>query len=151
MRIRPNQRRARIAALALTTLAAVTAATSAFAIDRRPPPGPWHGDIHRFHEHDWRVWRGGHWMHGPHNGRMGWWWIVGGIWYFYPVPVYPYPSPWEPPPVALVSPPDDAPPPPTQYWYFCEASNSYYPYVATCPGGWKQVPAAPSTTSEPPS
>ena len=76
---------------------------------------------------------------------MGWWWVVGGVWYFYPSPVYPYPSPWEPPPVALVTPlVATAPPaPPAQYWYFCESAKTYYPYVATCPGGWKQVPAVP--------
>ena len=32
----------------------------------------WHDDIHRFHEHDIRVWRGGHWWHGLHEGRPGW-------------------------------------------------------------------------------
>lgn len=114
--------------------------------DRAPQ---WHGHIERFHEHDWGVWRGGRWVHGPHNGRPGWWWVVGtgaaAYWYLYPTPVYPYPSPWEPPAVAIVTPPGVgmAPPPPTQYWYYCEASGSYYPYVATCPGGWKQVPATP--------
>lgn len=30
-----------------------------------------------------------------------------------------------------------------QYWYFCTAENAYYPYVATCPGGWLPVPATP--------
>jgi hypothetical protein len=119
----------------------------------RPPPGArahpprpdWRGDIHRFHEHDWQVWRGGRWIHGPHGGRTAWWWVVGGVWYFYPSPVYPYPNPWEPPPAELVTPRAGVVPlpPPTQYWYFCESANAYYPYVPTCPGGWKQVPATP--------
>jgi hypothetical protein len=139
--------RARCAALAIAAVAATITTASAFAIERHP--GPWHGDIHQFHEHDWGVWRGGHWFHGPHNGRMGWWWIAGGTYYFYPAPVYPYPSPWEPPAVELVTPPANSPPPATQYWYFCQASNSYYPYVATCPGGWQQVPATPSPTPTP--
>ena len=80
---------------------------------------------------------------------MGWWWVAGGTFYFYPAPVYPYPSPWEPPAVELVSPPVgmEPPPPPTQYWYFCRASNQYYPYVATCPGVWEQVPAMPAPHS----
>jgi hypothetical protein len=131
---------------AAALLASVFVTAPVTAADRRPPPSPWHGDIHRFHEHDWNVWRGGHWIHGRHDGRIGWWWVAGGLWYFYPAPVYPYPSPWEPPPVVLATPPaTTAPPPPaTQYWYYCEASKSYYPYVATCPGGWKQVPATPS-------
>jgi hypothetical protein len=41
-------------------------------------------------------WRGGHWRHGNHDGRYGWWWVVGGIWYFYPTPIYPYPAPKAP-------------------------------------------------------
>jgi hypothetical protein len=135
--------------LALTLLAAALAAlcvsSAAYAQRRDAPPRQWHGDITRFHEHDWNVWRGGHWAHGRHDGRMGWWWVAGGLWYFYPAPIYPYPNPWEPPPVVLVNPPVDSapPPPPTQYWYYCEASGAYYPYVASCPGGWKQVPATP--------
>ena len=117
------------------------------------PSGPhWRGDITRFHEHDWGVWRGGHWAHQRHDGRLGWWWVAGDTWYFYPSPVYPYPSPWEPPPTLLVAPPSAVlPPPPTPYWYLCEASNAYYPYVATCPGGWKQVPAVPTVPSTAPS
>jgi hypothetical protein len=30
------------------------------------------------------AWEGGHWRHEVHNGRPGWWWDVGGIWYWYP-------------------------------------------------------------------
>jgi hypothetical protein len=118
----------------------------------RSGPG-WHGDIARFHEHDWGLWRGGRWVHQAHGGRMGWWWVVGGVWYFYPSPIYPYPSPWEPPPTFLVTPrAGPVPPaPPTQYWYLCEASKTYYPYVATCPGGWKQVPAVPPDVTASPS
>lgn len=33
--------------------------------------------------------------------------------------------------------------PPAAYWYFCDATKTYYPYVQTCTGGWRQV-AAPS-------
>jgi hypothetical protein len=110
------------------------------------PYGAWHGDIAHFHEHDWGVWRGGHWAHSWHGGRYGWWWLAGGLWYYYPAPIYPYPSPWEPP-VATVVTPGAAPvvtaPPATSYWYFCQASNAYYPYVASCPTGWQKVPATP--------
>lgn len=106
-------------------------------------PG-WHGDIARFHEHDWGVWRGGHWTQARHAGRVGWWWVVGGSWYFYPWPVYPYPNPWVPAPSALV-PGEVVPPvPPTQYWYYCDSSRTYYPYTAICAEGWKQVPATPA-------
>jgi hypothetical protein len=30
------------------------------------------------------AWEGGRWRHEMHNGRFGWWWDVGGVWYFYP-------------------------------------------------------------------
>ncbi|WP_296447882.1 hypothetical protein [Rhodoferax sp. UBA5149] len=121
--------------------------------ERRTVRPQWHGDIARFHEHDWGVWRGGRWAHSRHDGRLGWWWVVGASWYFYPAPVYPYPNPWEPPPVVLVTPPVGVvpPAPPTQYWYYCEASRAYYPYVPTCPGGWQQVLATPSDGSPIPS
>lgn len=148
-------RRGTLATLAILVVAASTAlpGTPSFA-QRHGRPGPvWHGDIARFHEHDWSVWRGGHWAHQVHGGRMGWWWVVGGAWYFYPSPVYPYPSPWEPPPAVIVTPPAGAvpPAPPTPYWYLCEAAGTYYPYTATCPGGWKQVPAVPGDAPSAPS
>lgn len=119
---------------------------------RRVPPS-WHGDISNFHPHDWDIWRGGHWDHGRHDGRVGWWWVIGNIWYFYPSPMYPYPSPWEPSSVIVINPPgSDMPrlPPPTQYWYYCDTSRSYYPYVPYCAGGWRQVPATPGNMATPP-
>src|SRR5579871_4817525 len=33
------------------------------------------------------AWGGGRWRHEMHNGRYGWWWDVGGVWYFYPQPM----------------------------------------------------------------
>jgi len=117
-----------------------------------PPPGPgWRGDIHHFADHDWHVWRGGHWHHGAHGGRPGWWWIVGPTWYFYPAPTYPWPNPYEPaPPWSVPVPVPSAPP--VQFWYFCDASQRFYPYVATCPGGWRQMPAtqAPAASDSTP-
>lgn len=92
------------------------------------------GDIRRFHERDFDLWRGGRWYHGPYEGRLGWWWIVGGIWYFYPEPVYPYPDPYLPPAVA-------APPAPGAVYYYCPSPPGYYPYLPSCPSGWRMVPA----------
>ena len=104
----------------------------------------WHGDISRFHEKDWPLWRSGHWTHGRHDGRMGWWWVVGPTWYFYPSPVYPYPNPWEPPVVVPMVPGGNPPPAPAAiHWYFCPNSNNYYPYISTCVSGWVQMPAQP--------
>jgi len=105
--------------------------------ERERHPG-WRGDIHRFHEHDLRLWRGGRWYHGRHAGRRGWWWVVGSVWYFYPAPVYPYPDPYQPPVVVVPS----APPAP-QYWYYCNNPPGYYPYVAQCGSDWQRVPANP--------
>jgi len=109
----------------------------------------WHGRIERFHEHDFRTWSGGHWERRYHDGRYGWWWLAGGFWYWYPTPVYPYPDPYAPPVVTVVPQPAPQPvlpaaPPPAQYWYYCDASGAYYPYVPTCPSGWRAVPANPA-------
>jgi hypothetical protein len=30
------------------------------------------------------AWNQGKWHHETHNGRYGWWWDVGGVWYYYP-------------------------------------------------------------------
>ncbi|HEY3916868.1 MAG TPA: hypothetical protein VGL83_03705 [Stellaceae bacterium] len=99
----------------------------------------WHGnDIHRFHDRDEAIWRGGRWFHGAHSGRAGWWWIVGGDWYFYPAPVYPYPNPLVPP-LAVAPPP--APVPNAAYWYYCPNPAGYYPYVPACPTPWQPVQA----------
>ena len=29
------------------------------------------------------AWRNGRWRQAQRNGRFGWWWDVGGYWYFY--------------------------------------------------------------------
>jgi hypothetical protein len=101
-----------------------------------------HGDPRSFHEHDLGRWRGGHWLRGEHLGRLGWWWVVDGVWYAYPAVVYPYPDPYVPPTVVVQSPPPPAPasaPAQPQYWYYCESQRAYYPYVAQCPEGWMKV------------
>lgn len=113
--------------------------------------------------HDSHRWRSGSWRHGWHDGRLGWWWVVGGVWYLHSQPVYPYPDPYYPYPAVVIEPapvyvqpelpppepptpsiPEPVSPPPAQFWYYCEAAAGYYPYVATCPSGWKTVPAVPS-------
>ncbi len=118
-----------------------------FMADRHGGRG-WAGerDIRHFGDRHFPMWRSGAWHHGRHDGRLGWWWVVGGMWYFYPEPIYPYPDPYIPPYVVVQSAPQiPAVPAPPQSWYYCEASKEYYPYVATCPAGWKAVPAMPAT------
>jgi hypothetical protein len=41
------------------------------------------------------------------------------------------------PSAAAISPPKDA------VWYYCPATSSYYPYVATCAVAWQTVPTTP--------
>jgi hypothetical protein len=79
-------------------------------------------------------WHGGHWYHGDHFGRPGWWWVVGDGWFYYPAPIYPYPDPYAPPAVAGPS---------TGYWYYCTSAQAYYPYVTECPEAWVQVTPQP--------
>jgi hypothetical protein len=87
--------------------------------------GGWHGNIQHF---DHGRWQGGHWWHGNYGGRLGWWWIVGPDWYWYPEAIYPYPNP--------LVPSGQAP----GFWYWCDAYQQYYPYVGACPSGWRAVP-----------
>jgi hypothetical protein len=95
-----------------------------------PPPGrhargpaparDWGGHTYRGN----RAWDGGRWRHEVRNGRSGWWWDVGGVWYYYPQrmagpPAYisedyidDVPVAYAPPPVAYAPPPPPPPPPP---------------------------------------
>ncbi|HUZ71675.1 MAG TPA: hypothetical protein VMU87_01710 [Stellaceae bacterium] len=70
----------------------------------------------------------------PFGGRLGWWWVVGPTWYFYPAPIYPYPypDPYVPPVVTA---------PPAATWYYCSNPAGYYPYVPQCPVPWQPVQA----------
>jgi len=116
--------------------------------------------------HYWRHesrWQQGHWTHDRHGGRLGWWWVVGPTWNFYPRPFL-YPgyaprtiiveqAPPQPAPQTVIvqSPPVQAPqamtPPATQViaqtptLYYCRDTGTYYPDTMTCPGGWSQAQA----------
>ena len=108
-----------------------------------------HGDYHgrdygHFSPRERSVWRGGRWVHDWHDGRFGWWWAVDGGWYFYPEPVYPYPT-YVPPAIVVQQPPPmPTGLPPAQNWYYCDNPQGYYPYVASCNGPWRSVPATPA-------
>ena len=69
-------------------------------------------------------------------------------WYpaYYPAPVYYPPAPVyaQPPAPPVYVERGDVVPEGPGTWYFCRESNSYYPYVKQCPGGWTRVPARPS-------
>jgi len=83
------------------------------------------------------VWGPHHWVHGWHGGRFGWWWAGPDVWYWYPpAPVY-YDYP----------PPADFVVPPRPTWYYCDGAHGYYPYVRSCPSGWRAVPTTPEDQS----
>jgi hypothetical protein len=51
-----------------------------------------------------------------------------------------------PPPESSPQPgqaPSSASQPSAGVWYYCESAKAYYPYVADCREGWRQVPASP--------
>lgn len=131
----------------VTALVAILSPTFGARADEhhRDRDGHWwrHGDIRRFKEVDIHRWRSGHWVHARHGGRFGWWWVVGGVWYFYPAPVYSHLNPYIPP--VVVATPGPPPPPQAspQYWYYCNSAGGYYPYVTSCPEGWMQVVPQP--------
>jgi hypothetical protein len=123
-----------VVALALSVLAAAPAVAQEWRGHRGERDWRDH-DIHRFHEHDFARWRGGRWWHGWHDGRSGWWWIVGPAWYWYPAPVYPFPDPYLPPAVAP-APPGPGP----RVYYWCDNPQGYYPYVPQCLAPWRALP-----------
>ena len=146
--------------LAVVAAVLVTMPMTASAQHRSHGQRGWQGDVRHFDGRDRQHWRTGAWRHGWHGGSNGWWWVAGGMWYAYPKPVYPYPDPYIPPTVIYEQPappvvyvpapqqtqplqPPVAEPPVQQFWYYCDAAGGYYPYVPSCPGGWKTVPATP--------
>ena len=74
--------------------------------------------------------------------------------YYSPAPVY-YPPVQQPTQVIYterrVDPPMSSQESPTNsvqnvqnsWWYYCTASNAYYPYIKKCPGGWLRVAPQP--------
>ncbi len=111
-----------------------------------------HGrDFGHFSRGDVATWRGGHWVQDWHDGRFAWWWVVDPFWYFYPAPVYPYPTYVPPAIVVQQAPPAPAGMPPEQYWYYCDNPQGYYPYVASCNTAWRGVPVTPQPAPASPS
>lgn len=73
---------------------------------------------------------------GPYWGpAWGPWYYPAPAYYFAPVVVAP------PAPVQYIE--RSEPAMQSGYWYYCETSRGYYPYVKDCPSGWKAVPPAP--------
>jgi len=70
----------------------------------------------------------------------------GPPWWYYPAPYY-YPTPvvvQRAPVTYIEQGSSDAPASSPAWWYYCDASKGYYPYVKECPSGWQRVPPAPA-------
>ncbi len=118
------------------------AALPFFAISASVPAvaqgyGPGYNKPIRYHHHSFENWKAGRWFHGHHNSRLGYWWIVDNIWYYYPEPVYPYPDPYTPPTIGGYTYPNG---PDVQYWY-CPNPQGYYPNVPRCFAPWQRLGA----------
>lgn len=73
--------------------------------------------------------------------------------WYYPYPPFyyqPYPAVVAPSAPATYVEQGSAPSQAPSYWYYCEASRTYYPYVKECPAGWMRVvPHATPPTTQP--
>lgn len=101
---------------------------------------PWFSYAGHGHNGHTRVFIGGSFSFGPpaYWGPPAW-----GPRYYYGAPVY-----YGPPPVIVAQPPWYAQPQPayvqrgqaeSDYWYYCENPQGFYPYIKSCPGGWMKV------------
>jgi hypothetical protein len=102
--------------------------------------GHGHGRTHVYGS----FWIGPRFWYGPPAWGPRYYW-GGPVVVAPPYPAYGYyPAPpvivQQPPPVFVQ--PENAEP--ENYWYYCEESQGYYPYVRSCPGGWMRV--VPETT-----
>lgn len=102
-------------------------------------------DVRYFNDHEWGRWRGGYWHRDFYDGRFGWWFDVGGVYYPYAAPIWPYPlyvAPLiaaeavelaaAPPPVVPIAPLPALP----RVAYHCASPAGFYPEVEACDAGW---------------
>ncbi len=93
---------------------------------------------------------GRHGGYGGHRSHLGitidpWFpWYYPPI-YYYPPAYYPRTVVVQPAPSVYIEQPDSETrlEEQTGYWYYCEKSRTYYPYVKECPAGWQQVTPQP--------
>ncbi|WP_431825598.1 hypothetical protein [Burkholderia sp. F1] len=90
---------------------------------------------------------GGH--HGFHHSRVhvfvgsgfGFGYPFGYPWYYYPPEVVAVPTS----PPQYIEQADEVMQ--QSSWYRCDQPEGFYPYVQTCPGGWREVPAQPPASN----
>ena len=81
------------------------------------------------------AWRNGRWRQAERDGRFGWWWDVGGVWYFYPEQTEGPPDYVSDVEVAVAddapaAPPRPLPPPqPKQAFYYHPGDLKGVPYA----------------------
>jgi hypothetical protein len=104
---------------------------------------------------------GGYWP-GYWGGWPGYWGGWPGYWGgYYPAPYYSaYPEAVVTTPPTYIERGDAQPQPAAQaqpaanaprrdWWYYCPETQTYYPYVKQCAGGWQRVePRPPGETPE---
>jgi hypothetical protein len=82
---------------------------------------------------------------GFHFGAPFYWGPYWSPWWYHPAPYYYHPAPAYVPaqPTTYIeqgsAPAGDS----GGWWYYCDTSRGYYPYVKECPSGWQRVPPAP--------
>jgi hypothetical protein len=103
---------------------------------------------------------GGYYRGGYHGGYRGYYGprVTVGLGFGYGWPYagyygygYPYYAPYyaapayvqQQPTVYVEQPQAQQVQQPTGYWYFCNDSRAYYPYVKECPSGWQRVAPQP--------
>ena len=93
--------------------------------------GHFDGRFHHFHHH--------------HHGDFAFF-VAAPLFWGWDYPAY-YSSPnvvvESSPPVYIEQDSGAAPDDQGAYWYYCPETQSYYPYVKTCPGGWQRVMPEP--------
>ena len=129
-------------------------------------------DYRHFSVHEREIWRHGTWWRGCHHGRCGPWYFVGGVYYYYPNVVYPFPLypiyvsevvfveaavvPLVQPPVVVERPVivERAPlpiQPQPRLRYYCDSPKGYAPDVQDCDNNaWHRVPEPPPQAPPPP-
>lgn len=94
--------------------------------------------------------------HG-HRARVGVYFGVPAPWYYAPAPYYYSPYRYYSAPPVIVLPPreptvyiEHSPPAPAVnnqlpagYWYYCQPTQAYYPYVRECSVPWQPVAPQP--------
>jgi hypothetical protein len=159
--------------LAVALVSAVAISTPALAAGRHG--GGSHGGAHSGHRghggHGGHGWHGGGHRHGGHyghgHGYYGYGYgygygaavvgsaIVAGAllspWY-YPSYYASYPAVVETAPTVYVEQAQSAQPiasDAASYWYYCNDTRAYYPYVQTCASPWQRVSPTPGPNAAP--